>query len=695
MNRTPFYTSFLFLLFTFGFFNPLIAQTAFADYPWLKDIVDTEDCCQNQTVTAYQDGIYTFIYIEKGTTCAADYGELYFEDGTFYCQDFNELDCRKAYGLSAENSTLLWDCEVETNTVFSICLGDSVFLRATQDFPVPLGANGEMSSDDCQPKLMEIGIAPTENSVANDLNGFYVYPTETTFYELVSLGTCSDANGAKADEKIIEYEVIVEKGCATEKEICDNIFEQQWASELKEQACTGNIYTITFDGQPAIYVTTLCACVDAADLIYTCKGAVLCSIGGFSDPTENCEADLIDQLNVENLLWSPECDCPCPVDLTPVCGADGKMYESACEATCAGVAVLDNSTCNPTTCPAMEKLPNSDYCNTCIGEVAIYFYQGADYLVTIEDNPICSDGITTVTNCDSTDAFCFNGGIGGLSQCTDFFKEAVLKEVIWSRKKDCGDKNVTFAAPCTDLKGIDFGLCLAVMGVGIVDGKCQTISGCLDYEFKGVDYSTAFFPTVEICQQTCGLVPENTPEIFDTFEWLSEMIDLEDCKGTTVEIYDLGAYSFLHVQTEESGILYFENGSFYCKDGANYSCRALYGLTEEKMTETWTCGVSDVVSSSPSSSRGGALIRDTPQNILIPSMKAYPNPSGGWVTVDLTNRINDEHTIRVFDLFGRLVEEKVVNTTRTNIDLSGEDAGIYLIETFDGVNRAIQKIIKQ
>lgn len=701
MNRTPYYTSLITLVLTIVFLNPLIAQTAYEDFPWLNDVVNTADCCQNETVTAYQSGIFTFIYIEKGADCTDEGSELYFQDGTFYCLDINGMDCRAAYGLTESNATLLWDCEAQMGNVFSICLGDSVFLPAIQDFPVPplppAGPNGEIVFPDCQPQLFAIEISPTENSVANGLNGFYVTPTETTFYEITSIGTCGGPDATNSDERIIAYEVIVEKNCITEKEICDDIFAQAWASDLTEEECTGNIYNITYNGQPAIYMTTLCDCLDDSDVIFDCKGSILCFPRGFLG--DNCEADIADQLTTENLLWAPECDCPCPIALSSVCGADGQMYESACEATCAGVEILDNEACaEDAICPALEKLSvNPDFCNSCMGEIAIYLYQGEEYLVTIEDNPICSDGITTVTNCDSTAAFCFDGGIAGFSQCNDFFKEAELKEVIWSRNKDCDVPTLSIAPPCTDLTGVDFGLCLAIMGVGLVDDKCQTISGCLDYVVKGVDYSAAFFPTVEICLQECGpATEENVPEIFNTYQWLADVVDSEDCKGSSVEVYDLGSFSFVHVQTEESGELYFEDGSFYCLDLPNYDCRALYNLTEKELVETWTCDDGGSTGpSGPSSPIGGGLIRNLPTNTLTPSMSAYPNPTNGNITIDLTNRIEEEHIVRVFDLFGRLIEEKVVNAERTNVDLSAQDAGIYLIETFDGTNRMVQKIIKQ
>ena len=84
--------------------------TDFIDYPWLIDLVDTIDCCTNQTVTAYASGIYTFIYIAADSDCSEVYGQLYFQDGTFYCGDGPRMDCRSAYSLSEIDATVLWTC---------------------------------------------------------------------------------------------------------------------------------------------------------------------------------------------------------------------------------------------------------------------------------------------------------------------------------------------------------------------------------------------------------------------------------------------------------------------------------------------------------------------------------------------------------------------------------------------------------
>ena len=55
---------------------------------------------------------------------------------------------------------------------------------------------------------------------------------------------------------------------------------------------------------------------------------------------------------------------------------------------------------------------------------------------------------------------------------------------------------------CMDLSGIFFGICDMFMGYGYANGGCQGISGC-GWEVDGVDYSDAFFDSMEECQSVC------------------------------------------------------------------------------------------------------------------------------------------------------------------------------------------------
>ena len=55
---------------------------------------------------------------------------------------------------------------------------------------------------------------------------------------------------------------------------------------------------------------------------------------------------------------------------------------------------------------------------------------------------------------------------------------------------------------CIDLTGIDFGECNMALGIGSVNNSCENISGC-DWIVDSVDYTGAFFTSMDSCQQTC------------------------------------------------------------------------------------------------------------------------------------------------------------------------------------------------
>ncbi|MBT9556567.1 MAG: hypothetical protein IV100_11090, partial [Myxococcales bacterium] len=50
---------------------------------------------------------------------------------------------------------------------------------------------------------------------------------------------------------------------------------------------------------------------------------------------------------------------------------------------------------------------------------------------------------------------------------------------------------------CADVSAVDFGLCKAILGYGVVGGKCQLISGC-------GDQGHPLFASQEECDQECG-----------------------------------------------------------------------------------------------------------------------------------------------------------------------------------------------
>jgi len=66
----------------------------FFNYPWLNDLLDPT-ACSEETVSVYEQGVYKFLLVTNN----AGEERLYFEDGTFYCQNAPNYNCVMAYGL--------------------------------------------------------------------------------------------------------------------------------------------------------------------------------------------------------------------------------------------------------------------------------------------------------------------------------------------------------------------------------------------------------------------------------------------------------------------------------------------------------------------------------------------------------------------------------------------------------------------
>ena len=72
--------------------------------------------------------------------------------------------------------------------------------------------------------------------------------------------------------------------------------------------------------------------------------------------------------------------------------------------------------------------------------------------------------------------------------------------------------NMPIINPCDDLDGIDFGMCDMYLGVAILDGQCQYMSGC-GWEVNEIDYSDAFFNSFADCEENCLSEPNVCEDI--------------------------------------------------------------------------------------------------------------------------------------------------------------------------------------
>ena len=69
----------------------------------------------------------------------------------------------------------------------------------------------------------------------------------------------------------------------------------------------------------------------------------------------------------------------------------------------------------------------------------------------------------------------------------------------------------------------------------------------------------------------------------------------------------------------------------------------------------------------------------------------YPNPFSSFLNISAEKTIN---SIRVYDVFGRLLKEEMVSSTQFDLDLSEFGAGVYLLQVDYGDSKSTHRIMK-
>jgi len=138
----------------------------------------------------------------------------------------------------------------------------------------------------------------------------------------------------------------------------------------------------------------------------------------------------------------------------------------------------------PTTCDLLNTI-NLDPCDPIVTEVAIYAYQGANYLVTIPDMKMIADLPTIVTNCDTGEEFCLLGFVADPQPCIEFFEEATRVATVLTKAEDCaeclcpeieelvcGEDGLVYNNPCE----------ADCAGVAWIEGPCPDEAPFIDLE---------------------------------------------------------------------------------------------------------------------------------------------------------------------------------------------------------------------
>jgi hypothetical protein len=76
-------------------------------------------------------------------------------------------------------------------------------------------------------------------------------------------------------------------------------------------------------------------------------------------------------------------------------------------------------------------------------------------------------------------------------------------------------------------------------------------------------------------------------------------------------------------------------------------------------------------------------------------IKIYPNPTKGMITVDIPLTDNDISRVSLFDIQGKMIMDYRSAGTTTDVDLSGQPAGVYIMRIILNNKSTTWKIIKQ
>jgi len=699
----------------------------FENYFWLNSYVNQTNC-NNEIVTLYNNGTSSFIYVENSSG-----GTLYNDEGRKYCTNRTNLDCIEYYGLKQIDAT--WACTAATEVDCGIggCTDTDAcnfnpqaeFNDGSCDFGITLCSNpcsaftgctnpaatNYQSSATCDDGSCEFPNGcdadifttyPWLNSIVNQLNcsrekvtlfkkgafnylyieyedeGVLYYSSGSRYCSDSKDGFCISAYSLTEVEKLWSCNDCIVGGCtpvSCSVNPCTNGGIYTWNSSTCSCELTQN---------------TIKGCDDPAATNYNvnvnCADNSTCN---YTSPTGNCtNTSLFSTFSWLNSLVNRN-NC---TDESVTRYKNKSNYYIYVSSSDNGFLLYDNGSlaCSDNgdeRCPQLYSLSTIDACWSCNGSVQTPIYgctnsSACNYNsnATVNDNS-CNFGIQTCSNPCSPTVGCTDN-----SACN--FDANACADNATCEYQSCQNCNQytgqIFYAPCN---GVNYYL------IRLPDGSILDPYNDAGLNFDYPDGATINFNynnynTDDLCNLankavliTCVEVVGNVNDpIFDEFSFLRSLIDPSNCSsGAYVEVFQFNGYAYLYVFDGQSGKLYLNDGTRYCSDRSNTTCKQLYGLGTP--SSSWDCQQAY-----------------TKRNKQLPSLKVevFPNPNNGEFTFTLSNEVDLKNaSIKIYNTSGHALQTIENINTNNHINLNAYGNGLYWIELLTHNNTIIKKVIVQ